>query len=354
MSRMRKRGFTLIELLVVIAIIGILAAMLFPVFAKARESARRVQCLSNVKNIAMAIQMYLADWDGFWPKEGDRRAIDYFNGGPGGGGGPYTLPDVCRYLDWGNPYLRPAVLLDDYIKNREVWTCPSARMMNGAGFIVPMGTDGWWVNSYIEHEGEWGETGLGLRKTFGPCMMVFPPGWGGDVTDSFTQGRTANIYGATGPQGAKVFVQGIGTPYGIEGTNLSTISDPAWYVVAGDTGAYVFFDGSWNLGWPDYCKIGWPCGIWSGTPGCCNADWANCDWSQDCGLDWSMYEHFYKDPSFRRGMTRHMGGSNVGFADGHAKFFLAEAIVNQSRCDAVRPKTEADFENLCACCGCIY
>ena len=55
----KRKGFTLIELLVVIAIIGILAAMVFPVFARARESARKAVCLSNVKNIALAFQMYL-------------------------------------------------------------------------------------------------------------------------------------------------------------------------------------------------------------------------------------------------------------------------------------------------------
>ena len=67
MTIRRRKGFTLIELLVVIAIIGILAAMVFPVFARARESARRIQCLSNVKNVALAIQMYLADWETFPP-----------------------------------------------------------------------------------------------------------------------------------------------------------------------------------------------------------------------------------------------------------------------------------------------
>ena len=62
-----RKGFTLIELLVVIAIIGILASMVFPVFARARESARKAVCLSNVKNIALAVQMYLADNnDRFW------------------------------------------------------------------------------------------------------------------------------------------------------------------------------------------------------------------------------------------------------------------------------------------------
>jgi prepilin-type N-terminal cleavage/methylation domain-containing protein/prepilin-type processing-associated H-X9-DG protein len=59
----RKRGFTLIELLVVIAIIAILAAILFPVFAQAREKARQTQCLSNAKNMGTAILMYAQDYD---------------------------------------------------------------------------------------------------------------------------------------------------------------------------------------------------------------------------------------------------------------------------------------------------
>jgi prepilin-type N-terminal cleavage/methylation domain-containing protein len=67
---MRKRfsaGFTLIELLVVIAIIAILAAILFPVFARARESARRAGCLSNLKQLGTAFQMYTQDYDETFP-----------------------------------------------------------------------------------------------------------------------------------------------------------------------------------------------------------------------------------------------------------------------------------------------
>lgn len=63
-----KRGFTLIELLVVIAIIGILAAILFPVFARARENARRASCQSNLKQLALGIAQYVHDYDDRYPR----------------------------------------------------------------------------------------------------------------------------------------------------------------------------------------------------------------------------------------------------------------------------------------------
>ena len=65
--RRRIPGFTLIELLVVIAIIAILAAILFPVFARARENARKSTCQSNLKQIGMAVQMYAQDYDEIYP-----------------------------------------------------------------------------------------------------------------------------------------------------------------------------------------------------------------------------------------------------------------------------------------------
>jgi prepilin-type N-terminal cleavage/methylation domain-containing protein len=64
----RKRGFTLVELLVVIAIIAILAAILFPVFARARENARRASCLSNLKQMGVGIMMYTQDYDEIYPE----------------------------------------------------------------------------------------------------------------------------------------------------------------------------------------------------------------------------------------------------------------------------------------------
>jgi len=125
-----RRGFTLIELLVVIAIIGILAAMVFPVFARARESARKAVCLSNVKNIALAVQMYLADNNDVLPPAEHRTEVaDYMRAAPGGGDDCHPGEDNERadqFATWGNPYLRWPVVFDEYVKNRDVWRCPTA------------------------------------------------------------------------------------------------------------------------------------------------------------------------------------------------------------------------------------
>src|SRR5574340_199745 len=88
----RRSGFTLIELLVVIAIIAILAAMLFPVFARARESARKIQCLSNIKNIAMAFQMYFSDYDRYPPREHSADVNGFFENQ-----GCDVTPGCCTY-----------------------------------------------------------------------------------------------------------------------------------------------------------------------------------------------------------------------------------------------------------------
>ncbi|HZO87272.1 MAG TPA: prepilin-type N-terminal cleavage/methylation domain-containing protein [Chthonomonadaceae bacterium] len=119
--RMRK-GFTLIELLVVIAIIAILAAILFPVFAQAREQARKATCLSNQRQIGTAIAMYTQDYDETLVPAGLRYAhtpsLCYECGGDTGclTDGYWTRPRA--WVDWGVP-------IQPYIKNENLFIDPS-------------------------------------------------------------------------------------------------------------------------------------------------------------------------------------------------------------------------------------
>ena len=107
---MKRGGFTLIELLVVIAIIAILAAILFPVFAKAREKARQTSCLSNVKQLSLGVLMYAQDYDEMLP-------MLYFNTGVSGA---ITWPDgVARSSAMWMVSIFP------YVKNIQLFSCPS-------------------------------------------------------------------------------------------------------------------------------------------------------------------------------------------------------------------------------------
>ena len=100
-----RRGFTLIELLVVIAIIAILAAILFPVFARAREKARQTSCLSNLKQLGLAVIQYKGDYDDRFPINGGNRARSAT---------PIEVP-----LDYWPRAISP------YFKNPGVFECPS-------------------------------------------------------------------------------------------------------------------------------------------------------------------------------------------------------------------------------------
>lgn len=111
-----KSGFTLIELLVVIAIIAILAAILFPVFAQARDNARKATSISNQKQIGLALMMYLNDYDEtfFFTRETAAWL--------GLTDDPEELENMVIYK-----------VLDPYVKNKQVWFSPSDRLSNKGG-----------------------------------------------------------------------------------------------------------------------------------------------------------------------------------------------------------------------------
>jgi prepilin-type N-terminal cleavage/methylation domain-containing protein/prepilin-type processing-associated H-X9-DG protein len=107
-----RKGFTLIELLVVIAIIAILAAILFPVFARAREKARQTACLSNVKQLVLGQLMYAQDYDELFP---------------------WFLTNPARGEPWWE-------CTQPYIKNTQLLKCPSD--------VGPAGTTTYWTKNY--------------------------------------------------------------------------------------------------------------------------------------------------------------------------------------------------------------
>jgi prepilin-type N-terminal cleavage/methylation domain-containing protein/prepilin-type processing-associated H-X9-DG protein len=117
-----SKGFTLIELLVVIAIISILAAILFPVFARARENARRTSCLSNMKQMGLGMMQYMQDYDEVYPM--------HYNG-------------TLRWPQMMNPY----------VKSNQLYDCPSRDAgFTYAGDYGSAGAIGYgmnyWLNSY--------------------------------------------------------------------------------------------------------------------------------------------------------------------------------------------------------------
>jgi len=118
----RSRGFTLIELLVVIAIISILAAILFPVFARARENARKAACMSNLKQIGLAVQMYLQDYDGTFP----------FARNSYGGDETVVKHTATEYDVTGTWY----TILQPYTKNFQVFICPTAGAILGSSNLL--------------------------------------------------------------------------------------------------------------------------------------------------------------------------------------------------------------------------
>lgn len=102
---LKKHGFTLIELLVVIAIIAILAAILFPVFARAREKARTTSCQSNMRQVGLALSMYKNDHD------------------------DYNVATISGATGWTG-------LLDPYMKNTQILVCPSRADNSVCGYTL--------------------------------------------------------------------------------------------------------------------------------------------------------------------------------------------------------------------------
>jgi prepilin-type N-terminal cleavage/methylation domain-containing protein/prepilin-type processing-associated H-X9-DG protein len=221
------RGFTLIELLVVIAIIAILAAILFPVFARAREKARQASCQSNLKQIVLGTLMYVSDYD--------QKFVGWRTRCWSGGNDP-SIP----------------VKLQPYVKNKQLFACPSQQQ--SANFrncwdaeVIP--ELGYGYNEWVSHAG---------NETNGAC------GCASAKKETFW------------PKPAETLIW----------------ADSKCGMVWGETSDGLIH----RVAWPDAP---------GGTGGICPCVGAN------------------GSPSVRSSTTRHNGGSNIAFMDGHVKYFTA-------------------------------
>ncbi|HLK56217.1 MAG TPA: DUF1559 domain-containing protein [Chthonomonadaceae bacterium] len=166
----KRRGFTLIELLVVIAIIAILAAILFPVFAQAREKARQATCLSNLKQLGLAFLMYASDYDGNFPAPITNYGASHGAIPPTWVVGDPSAPSSAPFVDKGGIY--------PYVKERgnggtsNVFSCADAVGKPAGGLVTYSSPPGqnYMMNQYLQPN--WGgfyhktvyPSGSGIKK----------------------------------------------------------------------------------------------------------------------------------------------------------------------------------------------
>ncbi len=178
-----KRGFTLIELLVVIAIIAILAAILFPVFARARENARKSSCQNNLKQVVLGFKQYINDFD-------ERYPLIAVTSGNAAGVPPYGWADA----------------LQPYIKNTQVYQCPSDTAEGQDNPTIGGYTD-YWYNANFVRSFTRGATTIRLganESMLGASSQTIIAGDGGTTTGGDTGsaryaicGDTSNTYAAS-------------------------------------------------------------------------------------------------------------------------------------------------------------
>jgi prepilin-type N-terminal cleavage/methylation domain-containing protein/prepilin-type processing-associated H-X9-DG protein len=161
-SSTHRSAFTLIELLVVIAIIAILAAILFPVFARARENARRASCMSNLKQIALGMNMYIQDYDSRYPSpypldesSGSKKLIvNNDKSMPSGVFNSYYVNSTYGSTTYGH-YATWMDLVQPYTKSTQIFVCPSAARPTDPSYGYNMvfgsfGSDSYWYKQVAD------------------------------------------------------------------------------------------------------------------------------------------------------------------------------------------------------------
>ena len=201
-----RRGFTLIELLVVIAIIAILAAILFPAFARARENARRASCMSNLKQISLGIFQYTQDYDEKLPAMG---CTDI------------TTANGCTAATY-NPGARAwFISIQPYTKSQQVMVCPSDSIRGGAA-------DTKWNGMYVDAALPGATAGM----TAADIVNLLPLSYASNYLLSDTGGGSASLSAQLSP--SQIFML---ADAGGKSTSASASSLGTWYMTMGYSSA---------------------------------------------------------------------------------------------------------------------
>jgi prepilin-type N-terminal cleavage/methylation domain-containing protein/prepilin-type processing-associated H-X9-DG protein len=299
----RKSGFTLIELLVVIAIIAILAAILFPVFAQARGSARQASCLSNVKQGALATLMYSQDYDENIPLL-DNNGSSVYGCCPSGDCSP----------DWGragtNPNEPDAMfvgVIQPYMKNRQMMYCPEAGRTPWQSVIPSPYVDNEPYVAALDQRGVYQSTYSQM------AVNILLTEWGPDSSWSgCSQGagyRAGHSNQAAWARPAELFMLTGDSVWG-EGIN----GDPSTQWAVGNTGVWpAYTNASKNC----YNYGGWPINYYPG-------------WTWYVHKATSRSGHFTNANNTQFDLGINSGWANIAMGDGHAKAFKFN---NLERCD---------------------
>jgi prepilin-type N-terminal cleavage/methylation domain-containing protein/prepilin-type processing-associated H-X9-DG protein len=268
----RHSAFTLIELLVVIAIIAILAAILFPVFAQAREKARSASCMNNLKQIATGYMAYSSDYDGTFPGIYAWSTVNTFNAAADVPNDPFGTGSSTRKA-WTSQIPGIYLLMQPYMKNWQVINCLSGTRPAGYEVIDdPSSGTYWWFN--------WSRfAGYGFNWAY--LSPSIPPNYGPNSTSTTVQ-LTVTESEAQAPAETIAFVDTRFWTGSIWGEGY-LVSDPPTCGRAGGT-AKENCPGYWFGGWT-------ATGV---TPSLRHAGGSNVLWL-DGHVKWAKYENLRKN-----------------------------------------------------------